>query len=136
MVGIVGKQEDLIKIFQSCRPAQVQHSLLKIVCIGFWLIFQYWVKENLVYVCQMNHYTFFVGYLLKKIIIIFLNNCFMILVLFVSSLDNFNLTIFLAKWEFFLKFSWSENVSFPVRTFPLKILLPRKFLVNHTKRTW
>ena len=132
MVGMVGKQEDLIKIFQLCRPAQIQH----LVYIRFWLIFQYWVKEDLVYMCQMNHSTFFVEYLFKKIIIIFVNNCFMILVLFVSSLDNFNLTIFLAKWEFFLKFSWSENVSFPMRTFPLKILLPRKFLVTHTKRTW
>ena len=112
MVGMVGKQEDLIKIFQLCRPAQIQH----LVYIGFWLILQYWIKKDLVYMCQMNPSTFFVGYLFKKIIIIFVSNCFMILVLFVSSLDSFNLTIFLTKWECF----------FPRENFPLQSFSTQK----------
>lgn len=60
---------------------------------------------------------------LKKIIIVFVNNRFMIFILLVSCWDNFILFAvrnFLLQWEFFFS---SENFSFAVRVF----LLQREF---------
>ena len=84
-------------------------------------------KEGLIYICQMDRSIIWL-----RIIIIFVENCFIIFILFVSCLDNFTLLpqefffcsehfpfavrMFLHPWDFLF---FCENFYFSVRIFIL-----------------